>query len=191
MYYAQMFCYGTDNNHVGITGIRGCLGAVFAAAHHLYAVHIPPMNATRDAQGASDFTAMVTGAEGHNPAGDLYLFVNGTNRTQAYDEARTMKEALGGAPTQVYRIMTNLGAQSGGEQADAVAIKVERIVAGVGLMYKRNDDITWIAGGNPKAGIYYPAMASEFGDPKVPDGPSLAGGWFQMTRASCSILNVR
>jgi hypothetical protein len=191
MYYAQMFCYGTDNNHVGITGIRGCLGAVFAAPNHLYAVHIPPMNAQRDAQGARDFTAMITGAEGANPAGELYLFVNGINRAQAYDESRAMKEALGGSPTQVYRIMANLGDKSGGTDADAVAIKVERILGGVGLMYKRDDDITWIVGGNNKTGCYYPAMDGTFGSAKVPDGNSLAAGWFQMTRATCSILNVR
>jgi hypothetical protein len=191
MYYAQMFCYGTDNNHVGITGIRGCLGAVFATPNHLYAVHIPPMNSERDSQGAREFTAMITGAEGANPGGDLYLFVNGTNRLQAHDEARAMKEDLGGSPTQVYRIMANLGSQSGGAQADAVAIKVERIIGGVDLRYKRNDDITWIDGGNPKIGCYYPAMVAEFGGAKVPDGASLGGGWFQMTKATCSILNVR
>ena len=56
MYYAQMFCYGTDNNHVGITGIRGCLGVVFATAN-LYAVHIPPLDSQRDLAGAMAFVA--------------------------------------------------------------------------------------------------------------------------------------
>ena len=191
MYYAQMFCYGTDPNHVGITGIRGCLGAVFASPNHLYAVHIPPMNTERDSQGASAFTAMITGAEGANPAGDLYLFVNGTNRLQAHDEARTMKEALGGAPTQVYRIMTNLGTQTGTSQADAVVIKVERVIGGVDLAYKRDDDMKWIDGGRQKAGCDYQAMDGSFGSAKVPDAPAFTGGWFQMTRATCSILNVR
>ena len=59
------------------------------------------------------------------------------------------------------------------------------------MRYKRDDDITWIDGGNPKTGCYYPAMDGSFGSAKVPDGTSLGGGWFQMTRASCSILNVR
>ena len=191
VYYAQMFCYGSDPNHVGITGIRGCLGAVFAAAHHLYAVHIPPMNTQRDAQGARAFTAMVTGAEGANPAGTLYVFVNGTNRLQAHDEARSMKEDLGGVPCQVYRIMANLGAQSGTASADSVVIKVERMVGGFDLSYKRDDDLTWVAGGLQKTGCYYPEMEGSFGSAKVPDAPGFAGGWFQMTRATCSILNVR
>jgi hypothetical protein len=134
---------------------------------------------------------MITHAEGANPAGDLYVFVNGTNRAQAQDEARAMKEALGGSPTQVYRIMANLGAKSGGSEADSVAIKVERALGGVDLRYKRDDDITWINGGNNKSGCYYPAMDGTFGSAKAPDGPSLGGGWFQMTRATCSILNVR
>jgi hypothetical protein len=191
MYYAQMFCYGTDPNHVGITGIRGCLGAVFASPNHLYAVHIPPMNAQRDAQGASAFTAMITGAEGANPSGNLYLFVNGMNRTQALDEARAMKEDLSGAPCQVYRIMANLGAQSGTAQADSVVIKVERMIGGFDLSYKRDDDLNWIDGGRQKTGCYYPAMDGSFGSAKVPDAPAFTGGWFQMTRATCSILNVR
>lgn len=191
MYYAQMFCYGTDNNHVGITGIRGCLGAVFTTPNHLYAVHIPPMGPERDSQGAREFIAMITGAERPNPAGDLYLFVNGMNRKEVNDEARAMKEALGGSPTQVYRIMANLGSQSGGLQADAVAIKVERMIGGVDLRYKRDGDINWIGGGNPKTGCYYRKMDGSFGDAKVPDGASLGGGWFQMTKATCSILNVR
>ena len=40
--------------------------------------------------------------------------------------------AFGGPPTRVYRMMTNLGPQCGGQQADAATIKVQRI-AGIEL----------------------------------------------------------
>jgi hypothetical protein len=190
MYYAQMFCYGMDNNHVGITGIRGCLGAVFATANRLYAVHIPPMDAQRDLAGAMAFVGMIVGTEGANhPAGNLYLFVNGTNRTQADNEARTIKDALGGPPTAVYRIMTNLGAGSGGLGADAVTVKVQR-GAGMNLSYKHVPDDQWVAGGNAKTGCYYPALDGTFGDAKVPNGGQLGAGWFQMSTATCHIRRI-
>jgi hypothetical protein len=191
MYYAQMYCYGMDNNHVGITGIRGCLGAVFASATRLYAVHIPPLNAQRDLAGAMSFLYMIIGAEGtQNPAGNLYLFVNGTNRPQVDDEARTMRNAIGGPPTRVYRIMSNLGPGSGGQGADSVTIKVLRMPGNLDLSYKHVPDNQWAGGGNAKTGIYYQQMDGTFGDAKVPNGVALGGGWFQMTLATCSIRGI-
>jgi hypothetical protein len=191
MYYAHMYCYGTDNNHVGITGIRGCLGVVFATPNRLYAVHIPPSNPQRDLAGAMAFIYMIIGTEGTpNPAGNLYLFVNGANRPQADDEARTMRNALGGPPTRVYRMMTNLGAQSGGQLADAATIKVERIGGNIDLSYKHVPDNQWVAGGNAKTGCYYQQMNGTFGGAIVPNGAALGAGWFQMTPASCSIRGI-
>jgi len=195
MYYAQMFCYGTDNNHVGITGIVGCLGVVFTTVNRLYAVHIPDSNPQRDLGGAMAFLHMIIGMEGMpTPAGNLYLFVNGTNRPQADDEARTMRNGLGGPPTQVYRIMTNLGPQSGGNQALAATIKVERIAGNIDLRYKHVSDANpndWIAGGNAKTGCYYKQMDGTFGGAVVPNGAALGAGWFQMTSATCSIRGIK
>ena len=190
MYYAQMFCYGTDDDHVGITGIRGCLGVVFATANRLYAVHIPPSNPQRDQAGATAFTDMIIAAEGPNPVGDLYLFVNGMNRLQVEDEARAMKEALGGPQTRIYRMMTNLGAQSGGLQADAATIKVQRIAGNVELSYRHVPDDDWGPGGNAKTGCYYPQMDGTFGGAVVPNAVALAAGWSQMTNVTCSIRAI-
>jgi len=133
---------------------------------------------------------MIVGMEGvPHPAGNLYLFVNGTNRTQADNEARTIKDALGGPATRVYRMMTNLGAQSGGLEADAATIKVQR-AAGIDLSYKHVPDNQWVAGGNAKTGCYYPQMDATFGDAKVPNGGALGAGWFHMTNATCHIRGI-
>jgi hypothetical protein len=191
MYYAQMYCYGTDNNHVGITGIRGCLGVAFATANRLYSVHIPPSNPQRDLAGAMAFVYMIIGMEGApNPVGNLYLFVNGTNRTQVDDEARTMKTGLSGPPTRVYRMMTNLGPQSGGGSADAATMKVQRIAGNIDLSYKHVPDNDWVAGGNAKTGCYYPPMNGTFGGAVVPNGAALGAGWIQMGLATCSIRTI-
>ncbi len=191
MYYAQMYCYGTDNNHVGITGIRGCLGVAFAAANRLYAVHIPPSNPQRDLGGAMAFVYMIIGMEATpNPAGELYLFVNGTNRNQADDEARMMRDGLSGPPTRICRMMTNLGPNSGADNADAATIKVQRIAGNIDLSFKHVPDNDWVAGGNAKTGCYYQQMNGTFGGAVVPNGVALGAGWIQMAAATCIIRAI-
>lgn len=191
MYYAHMYCYGMDNNHVGITGIRGCLGVVFATANRLYAVHIPPGDPARDLAGANAFTTMITNTAGANPAATLHLFVNGTNRPTADDEARTMQNALGGPETRVYRIMRNLGAQSGTMGADSVTIKVQRWVGGnFAMSYKHLPDNQLVAGGNAKTGIYVPMYDGTFGSPVTPSPAALFAGWFPIDTTNCHVRRI-
>lgn len=191
MYYAQMFSYGTDVNHVGITGILGCLGVVFASANHLYAVHIPPSSAQRELVGAIAFCHMVIGTEGGNPAGTLHLFVNGSNRTGVDSEARHIRTALGGPATRVYRLMTNLGPNSGASNADSACIKVQS-AGGLNLSYKHVADNNMVAGGNARRGCYDPLQAgnANFAAAVVPDGPTLAAPWIQMGPATCMIRGI-
>jgi len=193
MYYAQMYCYGMDNNHVGITGIVGCLGAVFVTANQLYAVHIPPSGAVRQLAGANAFTGLITLTEGvPNPPGSLHLFVNGMNRTEADDEARTMRAALGGPDTKVYRIMTNLGPQSGTLGANSVVIKVQRWIGGnVSMSYKHVPDAEWVDGGNAPTGSYDALQGPNFLHlVKVPRPATLFGEWFQIISTNCHIRGI-
>jgi hypothetical protein len=191
MYYAHMYCYGMDNNHVGITGIRGCLGAVFATANRLFAVHIPPGDPARELAGANAFTGMITATAGANPAGELALFVNGMNRNDVDDEARTMRNALGGPPTRVYRIMRNLGAQSGGLGADSAVIKVQRMMGGgLSMAYKHIEDNQMQAGGGAKTGIYVPMYNGTFGNPVRPSPAELFAAWFPVDTTNCHVRGI-
>ncbi len=191
MYYAQMYCYGQDNDHVGITGIVGCLGALFAAPHRLYAAHIPPAgNPVRDLLGAIHFCRMILIGEGAGPAGSLHLFVNGRNRVQVDSEARNMRNALGGPETLVYRMMTNLGNGSGGMGADAATIKVERNGQDIDIEYKHVPDNDWEDGGNAKTGCYHPPMDGTFGGAVVPTNAQLNAVWFPMDHTTCSIRRI-
>lgn len=190
MFYANMYCYGMDINHVGITGIVSCLGVVFASPARLYAVHIPPNNAQRDLAGALSFCHMIVGQEGGNPGGSLHLFVNGTNRSQADMEARTIREGLGGPVTRVYRMMTNLGPNSGGQLADSATIRVRRNAGNLDLDFKHVPDDDWIAGGSARTGCYYAQMDGTFGDAIRPSALAMAGGWHPMTNATCHIRGI-
>jgi len=186
VYYAQMFDYGSDPNHVGITGILGCMGVVFAAANHLYAIHIPDM-VNSNLIGARAFVAMVQGGEGAaHPAGSLHLFVNGMKRPTADDEARTMLDALGSPPTRVYRLMTGLPPANGGEPSSAT-IKVQLVAGNAQLGYKHVPDDQWVQGGSARTGRYLGGLPD---DPTRPNDGALAAAWNQMTNATCHIRGL-
>ena len=187
MYYAQMFDYGTDQNHVGITGIVGCMGVVFAAPAHLYAIHIPDMTNSR-LVGANAFVAMVQGGEGApNPAGTLHVFVNGMSRHTADAEARTMLDGLGAPATKVYRLMTGLDPAIPGSDPLAATIRVQLVAGALQLEYKHVPDNQWIPGGNARAGRYAGSLADT---PTRPNAGELAAAWNQMTNATCHIRGV-
>lgn len=187
MYYAQMFDYGTDQNHVGVTGIVGCLGAVFAAPAHLYAIHIPDM-VNSNLIGANAFVAMVQGGEGAlHPAGTLHVFVNGMQRPTADAEARSMLDGLGAPDTKVYRLMTGLDPAIAGAARLSAAIKVQLVAGAVQLAYKHVPDNQWVAGGNARTGRYLGAMADA---PTCPSPGELAAAWNQVTNATCHIRGI-
>ena len=188
MYYAQMFEYGSDQAHVGVTGIAGCLGAVFAAPNHLYAVHIPPNDAIVNRIGADAFVGMVQGGEGANhPAGSLHVFVNGNLRPTVDDETRHIFDALGApATTRIYRLFAGL-AQPGSVNPFSATIKVQWIAGALQLGYKHVPDNQLIAGGNPRTGRYRGSLED---DPKRPSNGELAAVWNQMTNPNCFIVRV-
>jgi hypothetical protein len=186
MYYAQMFDYGSDPNHVGITGIVGCMGVIFAAPNRLYAVHIPDMTNSR-LTGANAFVGMVQLGEGAaHPAGTLHLFVNGMNRHTADDEARTMLTPLGAPATRIYRFKPGLDPNVNGANDLAATIKVQS-GGGLQLFFKNVPDDQWIAGGNARTGRYAGSMADA---PTRPNDAELNAAWYQMTSATCLIRNI-
>ena len=95
----------------------------------MYAVHIPPQDLARQKGGAAEFAAFVLGGPDKDTVshGQLHVFVNGMNRTEATDEAHTLRAALNKPATNVYRIMANLGPESGKYSAAAVSILVKRV----------------------------------------------------------------
>ena len=162
MYFANMYCYGSDNNTVGITGMLGCMGVVYISAGSMYAIHIPDNNDTLNKLGGKTFVKWVKHQEQRitQDSGHLIAFINGKNRPDAENEVRAIKEGLKSPTTTLYRILKHLGAGSGGAMADAAAIMVDRVhiskLAPKGCLcyYKRDGDIKWVAGGVHESGQY-------------------------------------
>lgn len=184
MYFANMYCYGHDNDLVGITGIVGCMGVIYVGQASIYAVHIPNNSATLDAKGGKDFADWVTNQETHvgKGHGHLFAFCNGANRPTAKDEVKAIKKALNGPPTALYRINKNLGTASGTSSAEAAVIMLERVHVtqrepeGCAIWYKSNNKITWTAGGKSESGQY--KTMSAFTGAQVPN--DLNAGWWLM-----------
>lgn len=196
MYFADMYCYGSDAGTVGITGIRGCMGIVYIGNGANYAIHIPPDSDDVQKAARKAFATFIKNNEQHVGRGNgcLFAFVNGRNRTTATGEMKDMKSRLGSPPTLIYRITKHLGPDSGGLGADAVVIMVEKLHAAgttadaCAIWYKRNDAITWVGGGTHEAGQYKVRQAFQ-GD-KIPD--NLNALWRRMTleNQNCTIEKV-
>lgn len=189
MYYAQMFEYGSDQAHVGVTGIAGCMGVVFAAPNRLYAVHIPPNDPAVNLIGANAFVAMVQGGEGAlHPGGSLHVFVNGMLRPTVDDETRHICDALGTpATTRIYRLFAGLTPPIDSVNPLSATIKVQRGAGALQLGYKHVPDNQWIQGGNARSGRYRGVLAD---DPTRPNNGELAAAWNQMTNPNCFIVRV-
>jgi hypothetical protein len=172
MYFCDMYCYGDSNDSIiGITGIRNCMGIVYAGPGRLYAVHIPFDDAPVWRHAAEAFTRCIKNSGGNGGSkGYLFGFVNGSNNTltskdsakilSADEELLIIKKGLGSPKTVLYRFKAHLGTQSGGDMADSAAIMVQRAHAatdnpsGIQVFYKRNDEINWVAGGEPPIGQF-------------------------------------
>ena len=181
MYFANMYCYGSDNNTVGITGMLGCMGVVYISAGSMYAIHIPDNNDRLNKLGGKTFVKWVKNQEQRitQDSGHLIAFINGKNRPDAENEVRTIKEGLKSPTTTLYRILKHLGAGSGGLGADSVAMMVDRVhtskLAPDGCLcyYKRNADINWVSGMVQESGQY--KINNGFKGDKVPS--DVQAGW--------------
>jgi hypothetical protein len=188
MYFANMYCYGMDHLEVGITGILGCMGVVYKGAQALYAVHIPDHQAT-NATGAAVFAQFV----GHfelietRKSGDLFVFINGSNRPSAEEEARNLKSLLNAKKATLCRIMRNLGPKSGGDMADSASILV-RDRGNIELLYKHVPDDQYIAGGKGPVGQY--RQISGFSGNCVPNDYLSPQGWHIMNGANCLCIKI-
>lgn len=187
MFFAQMYCYGSDLNAVGITGIRGCMGVVYACAGRMYAIHIPPSSDQTNALAASAFAQCVTNhGDGGAADGDLFFFLAGTTRPTAISEARHITSLIGPGTATVFRIMKGLGEGSGGDHAElSPSILVAR---GLPPQYKclANDDYV---GGDFNAEGQYLGSPGGMDSSKVPR--DCVEGWTPMTGENCYRVSIR
>lgn len=188
MYFAHMYCYGYDLNDVGITGILGCMGVAYKGESALYAVHIPDNNPQANAKGGRIFAKFVRQYDNYKKGkGELFVFVNGKNRTTAEDEARALKGLLNARRANVYRIMQNLGPGSGGFSAPSASIMV-RNNGNLALLYKHVPDDQYIQGGRGPVGQYQ--ANSGFLGNVVPSDWADPQGWYTMNGTNCNITKA-
>jgi hypothetical protein len=190
MYFANMYCYGFHNDFVGITPIVGCMGVVFTVDRTLYAVHIPDGVGTENADAATVFSNWVLSSEQVNKkAGKLFLFFNGTNRPSAEKEGENLRTLLKKPKTTLYRIMKNLGPQSGTSSALSVTIIVRHHHDGLEMKYKQVDyPAKWQDGGKNESGQY--KNRPNYCGGKVPKAAEMLGGWYDLDKTTCTIKKI-
>lgn len=202
MYFANMYCYGHDNVVVGITAIRGCIGVIYVGKASMYAVHIPDNGLAENKRAGEVFSDWVRNQEGKvgRKQGHLFVFANGANRSfdgkkdsSAETEAKAIKKALEKPPTTVYRIMRNLGPNSGTFNADSVAIMLRRAhesasnPGGCVIRYKRDGGkIEWVDRGKKESGQY--KIDARFSGTQIPS--DIVAGWLLANKSNCSIKRV-
>jgi hypothetical protein len=200
MYFSQMFCYGFDNDIVGISGIVGCMGVIFVGHGSMYAVHIPDGGPDENKMAADTFVTWVKNQQQNTGDGYLYVFANGKNRslagknsTSAEDEAKYIKKKLKNPKTTLYRIVKNLGPDSGGYGANSAAIMLERVIAssdnpgGCAIWYKQDfGKINWINGGKAETSQY--KHRPQYCGTKIPD--NLNSSWWRMSDKNCDLISI-
>lgn len=195
MYFANMYCYGHDNDLVGVTGIIGCMGLVYVGAASIYAVHIPDNSSDLNALGGKTFTDWVKNQEakvgkGH---GQLFAVLNGANnRATAMDEVKAVKKALNSPATIMYHIKKERLMSSGSSSADAVVTIWKRVHAtpstpsGTAIHFKPNSQITWQDGGKAPSGQY--KIMAAYTDAKEPS--DMIYGWGGVNDSSATATVV-
>lgn len=167
MYYSNMYEYGAHNTTVGITGFVTCIGVVFVTDQHLYAVHIPQTPA-RYHDAHREFGGFIAQTEGPRVRGDILVFCNSPQRPDIVNELRPLIDALNVNTSTLYR----LNGPGLNNAANAAAVQVNRLVAGVGgfgvsVKYDVDNNFAWIAGGTVPSGRYAPGA---IGAGVVPNG---------------------
>jgi len=167
------------------------MGVIYRSATRLYAIHIPPMSPNSHKLAADTLTTYVRGTEvGGAALGDLFFFVNGTNRPSANDEAHYLKSLLSPRTATLFRIMTGLGQGSGGSQAEHSPSVLATHRGFIELRYKCVPDDEYIDGGANEAGQYM-GQQGAMGSNKVPSDYQNPQGWTSMTGENCYRLSIR
>jgi hypothetical protein len=149
-----MFCYGRDNELVGVTGILGCLGLVYVGRVFMYAIHIPDNTSDLNALGGKTFAAWVENQEGEvgKEHGQLFAVLNEAGkRSSAMDEVTAVKKALNSPATIMYEIKKKRlpPPPVGTNDHDAVVTMFKRVHAtrslpsGTLIYYKPHSQVTW------------------------------------------------
>lgn len=197
MYFANMYCYGFHNDCVGITGIITCMGVVYTCDRTLYAIHIPDHGKAEDFRASQVFWEFVNKTEDtRRRKGKLFLFVNGTNRnsSEGHDNCTAeqvgaeLKRLFGGPTTTLCRLMTNLGPNSGGQQALAATIIVKHHITGLVMKFKHVPSLNMVKGGKAEIGQY--KARRDYCGGTVPSAAELSHGWVDITKETCKIIKI-
>jgi hypothetical protein len=163
MFVATMFSYGSDDECVGVDGIRGCMAVFLAYGKMVYAIHVPDNTEERNKMGKDAFVTYIRQQIPKFSGSDAQLFgvVNNNNRPSFEKEMfEYCKDLFVGRVTLV-RLRDNLGADR--SQPDAAAVLCERKDGGLCVLkYQKADDVKWGVGvGTARAGYYFNASFTD------------------------------
>jgi hypothetical protein len=157
MYLADMYCYGRDQDAVGVTGISGCMGVFVSSGNMLYAVHIPENSAEKCARGGkafADFVLLEAGQGFNRDNATMITVANYTQRTTAGDESYEIARQLGMRAFTVFRPEKHI-AVSSMKNPESIWVVWQRGNAGMELCYRPTSTIQPAKGaGTPRSGDY-------------------------------------
>lgn len=156
MYIADMFCFGSDQNSVGVNGIRGCMGMFVSHGGTLYSIHMPPSSDDKNDRGRRAFAQYIRDQSGKfdGATAQMVCVVNNTERSSASDESYELCRLLGMQHFTLFRAVKFI--EPDGTQPSAIAVVWQRTKGGqLELKYRMDRDVKWLEGqGAPRGGHY-------------------------------------
>ncbi len=162
MYIADMFCFGKDQNAVGVNGIRGCMGVFVDHGGMLYGMHMPDSVAEKADRGRKAFAAYVMQEAGvfAPDQARMILVCNSGQRMSATDEGYALCVELGVRQFTLFRPEKFIPIN--GSEPSAIWVVCQRGSGGdLELHYRLDDDVKPVVGGGAARGGDYGAFRED------------------------------
>lgn len=191
MYIADMFCYGSSTDFVGVNGIVGCMGVFVSSGATLYAVHLPD-SINYNVAGRTAFAQFVTHSAGWNPAtATMIAVLNGDNRPAANAELNDLAQQLGIGSYRLVRMRKNIESSPTREPLSTAVLCLFNPPGnppGINLRYQMDKNVRWIDNGGEARAGQYRAMR---GDGLLGVNPAWGAGWQEVNATNCDLSLVR
>ncbi len=192
VYIADMFCYGSSRDFVGINGIVGCMGVFVSCGQTLYAVHMPD-SPNYDEAGRIAFAQFVTGSGGWNAANATMIgALNNNERPGANAELTDLARRLGVGSFRLVRLRKNIDFTATRAPVAVVVLCLfdpPGTTSGIQLRYQMDKNVRWDKGkGEAQAGRYRAMRDDEL----LSVNPAWGSGWQQVdgTNSDISLVKV-
>lgn len=186
MYIADMFCYGSSTDSVGVNGINGCMGVFIACNQVLYAAHMPD-SINYNQPGRIAFANFVSHGANWNPAQATMVGVlNGSNRSSAKGELVDIAQRLNIRSFRTVRLRQGIEKTTGNEPLAAAVLFLFKPQGGgaIEMRYQMDKYVKWVQNqGEARAGQYRALR----GDRRFWTSAAWGAGWNAVDSNSCDL----